>query len=148
MYLAAYDADRAYQQDIELQSTVGDAGYHWTDFMAGRKRPAGSSKAGRSKRRRTNGRAVSRRATQSVFPAEVKYFDTTFSAAVQQTADWAASNVAMTSYLASDGTLTAYTDSAIIPSANGSGYGQVIGNKYILRALRVRGQCSFAVMPD
>lgn len=114
--------------------------------MAGRKRSGTSSSGGASKRRRKSTRKMTRRATQSVFPAEMKYFDTTFSATVAQTADWAAANVAMTSYVKSDGTLAAYTDSALIPSANGPGYGEIVGNKYILRALRVRGEVSVAAL--
>lgn len=94
-----------------------------------------------SKKRRTNARAVTRRAA-STFPVEVKYFDTAFSASVASTADWAAANVAMTSVVGGDGALAGYTDCGLIPSAVGTGYGQIIGNKYIARALRVRGELS------
>lgn len=84
----------------------------------------------------------------STFPAETKYFDTSFSAAVQLTADWAAVNIPMTSYLNETGALTGYVDSPLIPSSNGSGYGQVIGNKYLLKALRCRGEVSVATLSD
>jgi hypothetical protein len=39
-----------------------------------------------------------------------------------------------------DGTTTAYTESAIIPSAQGTGYGQVNGQRYKLKKVRVRGR--------
>ena len=47
--------------------------------------------------------------------------------------------------MSADGTTVgAYTDGALIPSAVGNGYGQVIGNKYVIRKLKVRG----IVIPD
>lgn len=82
-------------------------------------------------------------------PPETKYFDTTFSASVNSSADWGTSNVAMTSYIQSDGTTVgAYTDSALIPSATGAGYGQVVGGKYLLKAVRVRGMLKTAPSVD
>jgi len=55
----------------------------------------------------------------------------------------------MTSYIQSDGTtIGAYTDSALIPSATGAGYGQVVGSKYLLKALRVRGTLKTAAAVD
>lgn len=54
-----------------------------------------------------------------------------------------------TNYIQSDGTtLGAYTDSALIPSAVGAGYGQVVGSKYMLHKIRVRGQVFPAVNSD
>jgi len=80
---------------------------------------------------------------------ETKYFDTTFDAAIASAADWTGTEVPMTSYIQSDGaTVGAYTDSALIPSAIGSGYGQVIGNKYRLKSLRVRGEVLPAAASD
>lgn len=80
---------------------------------------------------------------------ETKYFDTTFSATVDSAANWGTANVACTSYIQSDGTTVgAYTDSALIPSATGSGYGQVVGSKYLLKALRVRGMLKTAPSVD
>lgn len=77
----------------------------------------------------------------STFAPETKYFDTFYSATVDSAGDFATSAVPMTSYMNADGsTVSAYTDCALIPSAIGSGYGQVIGNKYILKSLRVRGE--------
>jgi len=68
---------------------------------------------------------------------EVKFFDTAGTNAVAATADWTGTEIPCDNYIQSDGTtLGAYTDSALIPSANGPGYGQVLGGKY--RILKVR----------
>lgn len=80
---------------------------------------------------------------------ETKYFDTTFSTTVASSADWTGTEVPMTSYINADGsTLSAYTDAALIPSAIGSGYGQVVGNKYLLKHIRVRGELQPAAAAD
>lgn len=73
-------------------------------------------------------------------PTETKYFDTSFSQTVSSAADWTGSEVPCTNYVQSDGTTVgAYTDSALIPSAIGAGYGQINGNKYYINKLRVKG---------
>jgi len=73
-------------------------------------------------------------------PTESKYFDTSFSQTVATGGDWTGTEVPCTNYIQSDGTTVgAYTDSALIPSAIGAGYGQINGNKYYLKKLRVRG---------
>jgi len=80
---------------------------------------------------------------------ETKYFDTTFTAAVATGADWASTEVPMTSFIGADGTtLTAYTDSCLIPSGVGTGYGQVVGNKYYVKKLRIKGQVVPTVRSD
>lgn len=80
---------------------------------------------------------------------ETKYFDTLFGVTVNSSADWNTTAVAMTSYMSSDGsTVAAYTDAALIPSAVGSGYGQVVGNKYNIKKLRIRGELIPAVRSD
>jgi len=72
---------------------------------------------------------------------ETKYFDTSFSQAIAASADWSGTEVPCTNYIQSDGTTVgAYTDSALIPSAVGAGYGQVVGSKYHLKKIRVRGE--------
>lgn len=82
-----------------------------------------------------------RKRAASVLPPETKYFDVAFSQTVASAADWTGTEVPCTEYITSDGTtLAAYTNSALIPSAVGAGYGQVIGTKYFLKALRARGQ--------
>lgn len=78
---------------------------------------------------------------RAVMPTETKYFDTSFQQTVSAAADWTGSEVPCTNYIQSDGTTVgAYTDSALIPSAIGAGYGQINGNKYYLKKLRVKGE--------
>lgn len=120
----------------------------------GRRRPTSSPLAG------TKAIVVAPRRAQrmQVFPSssvmrkmmpETKYFDTFFSQSVDASADWATTVVAMTSYMNADGsTVSAYTDGALIPSAIGSGYGQVVGNKYVLKKLKCRGEVVPAVVSD
>lgn len=75
----------------------------------------------------------------SSFRPEMKYFDTMFSYTIDDSGG-TFSPVTCTSYLNADGsTISAYTDAALIPSAIGSGYGQVVGNKYLLKKLKIRG---------
>lgn len=72
---------------------------------------------------------------------ETKYFDVGINATVTSGAnDWTDSEVPCDNYVNGSGTAAAYTDSALIPSANGSAYGQVVGNKYMLKKIRVRGR--------
>lgn len=76
---------------------------------------------------------------------ETKYFDVGIAASVTWAGDtWADSEVPADHYVNSSGTAAGYTDSCLIPTANGSGYGQVVGTKYHLKAIRVRGQLSVA----
>lgn len=82
-------------------------------------------------------------------PVETKYFDTSFSQNIASAADWTGTEVPCTNYVQSDGTTVGtYTDSALIPSAVGSGYGQVNGSKYYLKKLRVRGNIAPAAVSD
>lgn len=82
-------------------------------------------------------------------PGETKYFDVPVNQAVSAAADWTGSEVPATNYIQSDGTTVgAYTDSALIPSAVGAGYGQVVGSKYFIKKLRVRGHVFPAVGQD
>lgn len=79
-------------------------------------------------------------------PPETKYFDVSCDAVVIGTADsWAGTEVAMENFIQNDGTTVgAYTDSALIPSAVGTGYGEIIGTRYRLKQIRVRG----VIRPD
>lgn len=96
---------------------------------------------------RSSGAMVSRRSR--IMPPETKYFDVSFNAGLATAADWTGTEVAMTNYVQSDGTTVgAYTDCALIPSAIGSGYGQVNGNKYFLKHLRIKGELLPAVASD
>lgn len=109
-----------------------------------RSRTDGAAKPAAKKSRKT---AIRRYARASIFPPETKYFDTSFSQTIANGADWTGSEVPCTNYIQSDGTTVgSYTDSALIPSAVGSGYGQVIGSKYLLKAIRVRGEIAPAVV--
>jgi len=71
---------------------------------------------------------------------ETKYFDCGFNAAM--TGDgttWANTEVPMDNFIDTSGTVSAYTDSCLLPTATGSGYGQIIGSKFWLRKVRVKG---------
>ncbi len=75
------------------------------------------------------------------FPPETKYFDTAVEAHVIGTAgDWSGTEVPCDTKLNSNGTTVgAYTSSSLIPSATGTGYGEVIANRYLLKKLRIKG---------
>lgn len=74
-------------------------------------------------------------------PVENKYFDTFFSQTTDTANDWTTAVIACTSTLNSDGiTVDAYTASALIPSATGSGYGQVVGSRFLLKQIKCRGE--------
>lgn len=78
-----------------------------------------------------------------------KYFDTSFLQTVSSAADWTGTEVPCTNYIQSDGTTVgAYTDSALIPSAVGAGYGQVVAQSYHLQKIRVRGVLAGQVSAD
>jgi len=76
---------------------------------------------------------------------EVKYFDVGINAAVTTAGTtWADTEVPADNYVNSSGSPAAYTDSCLVPTAQGSGYGQVNGNKYLLKTLRVKGSLFYA----
>jgi len=84
--------------------------------------------------------AVNYRPITQISPTETKYFDTSLLQTIAFAADWTGTEVPATNYIQSDGTTVGnYTDSALIPSAIGSGYGQVNGNKYYLKHIRIKG---------
>jgi len=86
---------------------------------------------------------------QARAPQETKYFDVSLIGVGGFAADWTGTEMPCTNYIQSDGTtLGAYTDSALIPSAAGSGYGQVNGSKYYLKKIRVKGQVTVPVQSD
>jgi len=92
-------------------------------------------------------RAASQR--RGALPVETKYFDTSQSFSAGSGADWTGTEVVCTNYIQSDGTTVgAYTDASLIPSAIGSGYGQIVGNRYLLKKLRCRGQIATAALQD
>lgn len=76
---------------------------------------------------------------------QTKYFDTGIAANITTAGtDWSNTEVACETYVNSSGTPAAYTDSALIPSAVGTGYGEVNGNRYYIKRVRVRGFVSKA----
>jgi len=78
--------------------------------------------------------------TQQRARGEVKYFDVGINAAVTTAGTtWADTEVPADNYVNSGGAAAVYTDSCLVPTAQGSGYGQVNGNKYLLKTLRVKG---------
>jgi len=81
---------------------------------------------------------------------ETKYFDCGINAAITTAGTtWADTEVPCDAYMTSDGATTgAYTASALIPSSIGSGYGQIVGNKYNLKGLRVRGAAWISTLSD
>lgn len=78
---------------------------------------------------------------------ETKYFDTAIEGhSIATGADWSGTEVPCDVYVQSDGTTVgAYTDSALIPSATGTGYGQIVANKYMLKKIRIRGHVQASV---
>lgn len=83
------------------------------------------------------------------FAPETKYFDCGINTAVTFAGtDWSDTEVPCDNYINSSGAAAAYTDSALIPSANGSAYGQVNGNRYKLKKLRIRGNLSATPLSD
>lgn len=85
-------------------------------------------------------RPTSRNVYRDPFPGETKYFDTAILSTITSgTNDWTGTEVPCDFYVDSNGTSAAYTDSALVPSAIGNAYGQVMGNRYILKKIRVRG---------
>lgn len=100
-----------------------------------------------AKKARSTTRTIVRRS--STFAPEIKHFDTSFAFTVPGNADWTGTEVACTNYIQSDGTTVgAYTDSALIPSAVGTGYGNVQGSKYMLKSVNVRGEIVFGAVSD
>jgi len=118
------------------------------EVRRGTKRSRSDARPGAAKKARTVARGRTY-APGRTFAPESKYFDTFFSASVDSAADWGSAVVANTSRINEDGsTITGYTDAALIPSGVGPGYGQVVGNKYILKKLKVRGELLSSPIPD
>lgn len=85
----------------------------------------------------------------SILVPETKYFDVGIQTTVTTAGTtWADTEVFADNYVNSSGTPAAYTDAALIPSAQGSGYGQINGNRYKLKKIRVRGNIYAAPLVD
>jgi len=77
---------------------------------------------------------------------EVKYFDCGINTAVTTAGTtWADTEVPCDNYVNSSGAPAVYTDNCLVPTAQGSGYGQVNGNKYLLKTIRIKGSLSAAI---
>lgn len=80
---------------------------------------------------------------------ETKYFDCLFNNEMTGSgAAWTATEVPMDAYIDTSGTSAVYTDKCIIPTASGTGYGQIIGGKYKLLRVRVRGHIRIDTLSD
>lgn len=86
---------------------------------------------------------------QFINTPETKYFDCGFNN--QMTSDgtaWTATEVPMDNFIDTSGTIAAYTDKCLIPTASGTGYGQIIGGKYKLKRIRIRGHFRIDTITD
>lgn len=80
---------------------------------------------------------------------ETKFFDVSGFSVVSAAANWTGTEVPCDNYIQSDGvTLGVYTENALIPSANGVGYGQVIGSKYQIHKIFVKGHIQITSVGD
>ncbi len=80
---------------------------------------------------------------------ETKYFDCGINVATTWAGTtWADSEVVCDNYVNSSGTAAAYTDSCLLPTAIGSAYGEVNGNRYKLKKIRVRGNLLLPTVAD
>lgn len=123
--------------------------YKKKSYGRGYDTPASRGASSRS-RARDEGRTQSRRTpARPPLRTETKYFDTSFLFTIPKLADWTGTEVTCSNYIQSDGTTVgAYTDAALIPSATGAGYGQVVGSKYNIKKIRVRGMVAASVVSD
>ncbi len=86
------------------------------------------------------GRKYAPRQLSSFIP-ETKYFDTSIEDyAISSADDWTGTEVTCDKYIQTNGTqVDAYTASSLNPSHVGTGYGQIIGSRYKLKGIRIRG---------
>lgn len=84
------------------------------------------------------------------FTKETKYFDVALEDdMVNQGGSWTNTELSTTDRVDNTGTaIAAYAFQALIPSAQGSGYGEVLGNKYLLKYIRVRGDLTSVAKQD
>ena len=118
--------------------------------MAGQKRKK-MSKDGGVKKRKYQGSKSKKTFTNFVSKSvnEKKYFDVGINTSVTWAGTtWADSEVPADNYVNSSGAPAAYTDSCLLPTAQGNAYGQVNGNKYKLERIRVKGIISAGILSD
>lgn len=116
---------------------MGSAAYRRA--AAANRRAMGRS-AAISRARSSSGSSFAPTSRASALTPETKYFDVGINNTMNTAGtDWTGTEVPCDNYVNSSGTAAAYTDSALIPSAIGSGYGQINGNRYKIKKIRVRG---------
>lgn len=98
-----------------------------------------------AKKRRFSG-SYAAKANRVVSSGETKYFDVAINDDVTATVTtWADSEVVCSHQITAAGGSTAYTGSALLPTAQGAAYGQVNGNKYWVKHFRFKGKVSVPV---
>ncbi len=127
--------------------------YGPTRYPAKRVGLVGGATAGRQnggfRRSMAVGRARGAPAAGATVFNETKYFDCGIATSVTWAgSDWSASEVPCDNYVNSSGSSAAYTDSCLLPTAIGSAYGEVNGNRYKLKKIRVRGSLRTPVLVD
>jgi len=91
-------------------------------------------------------RALARRSTRK---GETEYFDCGINTVVTFAGTtWADTEVPCDNYITGAGLVDVYTDATLIPTAIGTSYGGVDGQKYNLQKVRVRGRLSVPVLSD
>ncbi len=124
-----------------------------TRYPAKQTRLTGGATAGRQnggfRRSMAVGRARGAPASGATVFNETKYFDTgIFHSVIWAGTDWSDSEVPCDNSVNGSGTAAAYTDSCLLPTAIGSAYGEVNGNRYKLKKIRVRGVLTAPVAQD
>lgn len=124
--------------------------------MAGKRKASGFTYT--VKKRKTGGPAYTgtykgpasvSRYTRTLANPETKYFDLGFNTAVTAVGtSWADTELLSDNYVSANGTAAAVASACMIPTENGSGYGQVNGNKYKLKQIRAKGVLALAASPD
>lgn len=87
----------------------------------------------------------------SALKPETKYFDVSFTSAnTAAGTTWADTEVEADFYVNASGTPTAFAGSyfSMLPTAVGSSYGQVDGNRFLLKRIRVKGKVIVPVASD
>lgn len=107
-----------------------------------RENVAMAAAADRAQRISQNRKAATARRLAAYRPPmpETKYFDVGINAPVTTAGTtWADTEVPADNYVDANGSPAAYTANCLLPTAQGSGYGQVVGTKYRLKRLRIKG---------
>ncbi len=99
------------------------------------------------KKRHVNGYAAPRQRAATM--TETKYFDCGISADITTAGtDWSGTEVPCDNFVNGSGATAAYTDSCLLPTAIGNAYGQVNGNRFKMKKIRVRGDLTVVTLAD